>query len=121
MSPERYRNLRRQIGTQKEVSFLLGLQQSVISKRERGKAPISREISLAIHQLFQQTKRERSPLPLLAFPPGKRSTEKASERRQDAKAVQGGVAKTVQDRNARLAKRRGRPLVIPNLQDALAN
>jgi len=121
MSPARYRNLRRQIGTQKEVAALLCVQQSVISKRERGKAPISREIALAIHQLFERSSPQRRSLPCVLLAPERRSTEKAQERREDAKAVKNGLAKSVQERNSQFLKHDSGPLVIPNLREALGN
>lgn len=48
LSPEEYRAARRKIGNQELVAQLLGVGQPLISKRERGLAPIGAEASLAI-------------------------------------------------------------------------
>lgn len=51
MNPEQYRSLRERIGTQKEVSEVLGVHRSVVAKRETGKVPISHEAATAIASL----------------------------------------------------------------------
>ena len=58
MSPEFYRKLRKERGTQVEVAALLGVRQSTVSDRETGRREITREAELALRSL-PKTKRVR--------------------------------------------------------------
>ena len=51
MSPEQYRRLRKERGTQVEVAALLDVRQSTISDRETGRREITREAELALRSL----------------------------------------------------------------------
>ena len=56
MTPEQYRRLRKERGTQVEVAALLGVMQSTVSDRETGRREITREAELALRSL-PKTKR----------------------------------------------------------------
>lgn len=51
MQPEKYKELRKYVGTQKEVAAQLGISRCHISNRENGKKPISKEAELAMSML----------------------------------------------------------------------
>lgn len=121
MSPDRYTNLRKKIGSQEEVASRLGSSRSAISRRERGNAAISEEDAAAIRRLHEAQQRSGL-LPLVAFPPSSRSSEKAAQRRKDRDSLTRGESpKSIQVRNSRLGKRGIHPLVIPNLREALSH
>lgn len=51
MTPSDYRKLRKEIDSQKKVALLLGITRFAISRRENGRAPITKEAKLAIKRL----------------------------------------------------------------------
>jgi transcriptional regulator with XRE-family HTH domain len=51
MTPTIYKELRQQIGKQREVAEMLGLTRQVISLREHGGTPIKKEAEIAIRFL----------------------------------------------------------------------
>jgi len=69
MTPTTYQAARKRIGTQAEVAAMLELDPMTISRRERGKLPITREAALAIDALKARQKRRAR---------GKRSAMRAS-------------------------------------------
>ena len=51
MSPEKYKAIRKSIGTQAEVASMLGNARETIARRESGKDRITTEAALAIEAL----------------------------------------------------------------------
>jgi transcriptional regulator with XRE-family HTH domain len=123
LSSSKYSFLRKKIGTQSEVARLLGVQQAVISKRERGLTVISLEASLALEKLVADYVGNSAPVRVRLDSPDGRAVLKAASRMRDQEAVASGKisAAQLQKRNARFAgSDRGR-LQIPNLKEALSN
>lgn len=51
MKPEKYKELRKKIGSQEKVAALLGVTRSLLGYRENGKARITEEAAIAIRFL----------------------------------------------------------------------
>lgn len=60
MTPANYQAARKRIGTQTEVAAMLELDPQTISRRERGKLPITPEAALAIDALQARPSKSRS-------------------------------------------------------------
>lgn len=58
MSPEEYKKLRKQIGSQEKVAGLLGLSRLAVQRRESDQTRITEEAAIAITEL---SKRHRKP------------------------------------------------------------
>src|SRR5437667_8276208 len=54
MTPEEYKMLRKEIGTQTKVARLLGVSRTTIWQRETGGRTINREAELAIESLYEK-------------------------------------------------------------------
>lgn len=59
MTPERYKTVREQLGTQSEVAEMLDVHKQTISNRERGRQPIDLEAEFAIRYLASANGRRR--------------------------------------------------------------
>jgi transcriptional regulator with XRE-family HTH domain len=102
LSSSKYSFLRKKIGTQSEVARLLGVQQAVISKRERGLTVISLEASLALEKLVADYVGNSAPVRVRLDSPDGRAVLKAASRMRDQEAVASGKisAAQLQKRNA---------------------
>ncbi|MBU6299908.1 MAG: helix-turn-helix transcriptional regulator [Verrucomicrobia bacterium] len=123
LSASKYSFLRKKIGTQAEVARLLGVRQSVISKRERGLSAISVEASLALERLLADCVRKPAPVRVRLDSPEGRAVGKAISRKRDAESVVSGRVSLaeLQRRNARFAGSGDGIPDIPNLREALVN
>lgn len=63
MTADEYAAARRRIGTQEAVAKLLGVNRVTLANRERGKAPISREASMAMESLARRISGGDAPSP----------------------------------------------------------
>ena len=68
MSPDQYRIERERRGTQLSVAALLRIDPQTISRRERGKIPITHEAGLALLSLPKKRKRPLRPQNEKALP-----------------------------------------------------
>lgn len=119
LSPSKYSFLRKKIGTQAEVARLLGVRQSVVSKRERGLSAISLEASLALERLVAERAGRPERVRVRLDAPHGRAAAKAALRKRDTESVAKGQvqAAELQKRNARFSS--SRALSVPNLREAL--
>ena len=61
MTPEEYKTLRSNLGTQSEVARMLETARETIARRETGKDRITREAALALFGLSKLPKNQRMP------------------------------------------------------------
>ena len=119
LSPAKYGFLRKKIGTQAKVARLLGVRQSVVSKRERGLSAISLEASLALERLVNERTGKPKRIWVRLDAPTGRAAAKVALRWRDADAVAKGQvpAVEIQKRNARFPS--SHTLSVPNMREAL--
>jgi DNA-binding XRE family transcriptional regulator len=60
MRPERYREIRKAVGTQQEVAKMLDVSRATLWARETGKWPVSTETALAMKWLLHLKTRQES-------------------------------------------------------------
>jgi transcriptional regulator with XRE-family HTH domain len=91
LSAEEYRAARQRIGRQELVAELLGVGQPLISKRERGLAPIGAEASLALLLLLDASIAEDG-----QFSAALRRVKKSVSRQRDAALSRAGAGNSQQ-------------------------
>ncbi len=61
MNCARYQHLRMSLGTQEQVSAMLGIHRVTLARRETGKIPITKEMTMALGWLYWKRTREETP------------------------------------------------------------